>query len=60
MNLFDFNAEVGGFGMSSKSWVFFLMAVPLTMVTIGIWFYIARKKKRRKMREWRKGFICRR
>ncbi|EPE25310.1 Magnesium transport protein CorA, transmembrane region [Glarea lozoyensis ATCC 20868] len=45
MNLFDFNAEGGGFGMSSKFWVFFVMAIPLTMVTIGIWFYISQKKR---------------
>jgi len=47
MNLFAFQGANGsGFQISSQFWIFIALAVPLTVLTVGSWFYIAYKRKR--------------
>lgn len=47
MNLFAFQGPNGsGFQISSQFWIFVALAVPLTVLTVGSWFYIAYKRQR--------------
>jgi hypothetical protein len=49
MNLFAFQGPNGsGFKISSQFWIFIALALPLTVLTVGSWFYIAYKRKRNK------------
>ncbi|CZR51482.1 uncharacterized protein PAC_01358 [Phialocephala subalpina] len=49
MNLFAFQGPNGnGFQISSRFWIFVALTVPLTVLTVGSWFYIAYKRKRNK------------
>jgi len=49
MNLFAFQGPDGpGFQISRQFWIFIALAVPLTIITVGSWFYIAYKRKRNK------------
>jgi len=54
MNLFSFGNDPNnaGFAVSAKVWVFFLLTIPLTALTVGIWFVISRR--RGKVREEQK------
>jgi len=50
MNLFTFQTSDGsGFQISKQFWVFFLMTVPLTLITVGSWAIMARKRKKQKL-----------
>jgi cytochrome c-type biogenesis protein CcmH/NrfF len=54
MNLFAFQGPDGsGFQMSHQFWVFIVLTVPLTLLTVGTWFYVAHKRKRNKKLEER-------
>jgi len=51
MNLFDFREENGTFHISPQFWVYIVATVPLTLVTVGAWYYYKRshdlKRKKR-------------
>jgi len=50
MNLFAFQGADGpGFQISKQFWVFIALTIPLTILTVGSWFYIAHKRKRIKV-----------
>ena len=50
MNLFTFQTSDGsGFQISKQFWVFFLITVPLTLITVGSWAIMARKRKKQKI-----------
>jgi hypothetical protein len=50
MNLFTFQTSDGsGFQISKQFWVFFLITVPLTLITVGSWAIMARKWKKQKL-----------
>ncbi|KAH8592626.1 hypothetical protein B0O99DRAFT_653773 [Bisporella sp. PMI_857] len=52
MNLFSFQtAEGAGFQISGKFWIFALLAVPLTLITVGLWIFMSRKRKRQRKHE---------
>ncbi|KAF9892111.1 hypothetical protein FE257_002517 [Aspergillus nanangensis] len=47
MNLFDFNGpNDSGFTISNKFWIFVVIAVPLTLLTVGSWYFITRRRLR--------------
>jgi hypothetical protein len=49
MNLFSFQGTDGkGFEVSQQFWVFVALSVPLTILTLGSWFYISYKRRRNK------------
>jgi hypothetical protein len=48
MNLFTFQTSNGsGFQISRQFWVFVVLTVPLTILTVGSWFVITNRKKKR-------------
>ncbi|KAL2844546.1 hypothetical protein BJY01DRAFT_263842 [Aspergillus pseudoustus] len=48
MNLFDFGDE-GNLEISHHFWIFIVLAVPLTVLTVGSWYWL--KRRRQKQRE---------
>jgi hypothetical protein len=49
MNLFSFQtAEGTGFRISKSFWIFVVITLPLTFVTVGSWIIMARRHKKRK------------
>ncbi|KAL3455340.1 hypothetical protein BJX64DRAFT_272630 [Aspergillus heterothallicus] len=48
MNLFDFGAD-GSLEISHHFWIFVVLALPLTLLTVGSWYWLTRR--RRLMRE---------
>ncbi|KAH6629840.1 hypothetical protein C7974DRAFT_194269 [Boeremia exigua] len=49
MNLVDFNAESRNLVVSSQFWLYFVISVPLTVVTLACW--------RCRMQRYRKGYV---
>ncbi|OJJ06554.1 hypothetical protein ASPVEDRAFT_56153 [Aspergillus versicolor CBS 583.65] len=47
MNLFDYS-KTGSFEISPQFWIFVVIAVPLTAVTVGSWYWFSRRKERSK------------
>jgi hypothetical protein len=55
MNLFVFQPPGGaGFAVSRQFWVFVLLAVPLTLLTLGSWYLFSRRRKQQKEERRRK------
>jgi hypothetical protein len=50
MNLFVYNQETHKTQVSKEFWIYVATFVPLTMLTLGIWFYLSRSAKRRRER----------
>jgi hypothetical protein len=51
MNLFTFQAPDGsGFAISKQFWIFVLLTVSLTLITVGSWTAMARKRRKQKIR----------
>lgn len=54
MNLFDYG-PAGDFKISHQFWIFIVIAVPLTVMTVGSWYWFSRRrqllKNRRRMKE---------
>ncbi|KUJ23542.1 uncharacterized protein LY89DRAFT_185482 [Mollisia scopiformis] len=49
MNLFTFQTSPGsGFKVSRQFWVFLLITIPLTFVTVGSWMFVARRRQKQK------------
>ncbi|KAL5341596.1 hypothetical protein BJX70DRAFT_395660 [Aspergillus crustosus] len=49
MNLFDFNdSKHDDFTVSSKFWIFFAAAVPLTCLTLGFWYLLTKHRQQAK------------
>ncbi|KAF4634108.1 hypothetical protein G7Y89_g4004 [Cudoniella acicularis] len=48
MNLFTFGSDPTNpsFGVSKQFWVFFMLTVPLTILTVGIWFLFSHRRKK--------------
>jgi hypothetical protein len=54
MNLFAFQSSDGpGFQISKQFWIFIVLTVPLTILTVGSWFFIAHKRRRDKVAQAR-------
>ncbi|KAE8450330.1 hypothetical protein EG329_006758 [Mollisiaceae sp. DMI_Dod_QoI] len=52
MNLFTFQTSKGsGFQVSKQFWIFFLLTIPLTVITVGSWIFAARRRRKQKNRE---------
>ena len=49
MNLFTFETAQGsGFQISAQFWIFLILSVPLTLLTVGAWFIIVRKRNKKR------------
>jgi hypothetical protein len=49
MNLFTFQkSSGGGFSISQQFWLFIVLAVPLTILTIGSWYWFSYKRRPKK------------
>ena len=46
MSFFNFDQELGSWKMSGWIWVYFVIAVPLTVMTIAVWVWGARVWRR--------------
>lgn len=52
MNLFSFgNPQGHDFVVSKRIWVFFLLAVPLTLLTLGTWRFFTEKERKERGRQ---------
>jgi hypothetical protein len=52
MNLFAFSSADGPtFQVSKQFWVFMVLTIPLTFVTVGSWVFMARRRRNERMRE---------
>lgn len=49
MNLFDFDNNTGRFKSSPDLWLFFVLAVPLTILTLGLGWYFDREGRKAKV-----------
>lgn len=57
MNLFSFGnipKEELGFTISKKIWLYFMLAVPLTVLTLGLWYFFSKRAQDRRAQERRK------
>ncbi|KAL3494903.1 hypothetical protein BJX62DRAFT_222935 [Aspergillus germanicus] len=45
MNFFDFG-ESGNLEISHHFWIFIILAVPLTVVTVGSWYWLVQRRKK--------------
>jgi hypothetical protein len=50
MNFFDFG-EDGNLEISHHFWIFIILAVPLTVVTVGSWYWLVRRRKKLRERQ---------
>jgi Mg2+ and Co2+ transporter CorA len=58
MNLFEFQSPDGsGFQISNQFWVYFLITIPLTFLTVGSWMVMARKRKKQKLLDQEKELL---
>jgi hypothetical protein len=48
MNLFVFNAQTATIRIANDFWIYIAFSIPLTFLTVGYWFLLARKSKRRR------------
>jgi hypothetical protein len=49
MNLFTFQSSPdSGFEVSHQFWLFFVFTIPLTFLTVGSWYWMARRRKKQK------------
>ncbi|KAI9862934.1 MAG: hypothetical protein M1813_004107 [Trichoglossum hirsutum] len=50
MNLFTFQNPSGGsgFAISRQFWVFIVLVVPLTVLTLGLWYWFSKRKSSKK------------
>lgn len=46
VSMFDWSAESGSAVATQWLWVFFIVAAPLTIVVLGIWYVLAKRKER--------------
>ncbi|KAH7163590.1 hypothetical protein B0J13DRAFT_538875 [Dactylonectria estremocensis] len=53
MTFFDWNSEGGGVVVSGYVWVYALVAVILTLLTMGAWYYFAIFRPRRRGQNWK-------
>jgi hypothetical protein len=52
MNLFAFqSADSSNFQISKQFWIFIVLTVPLTLITVGSWIVMARKRRRQRIKE---------
>ncbi|RAH41868.1 uncharacterized protein BO95DRAFT_372208, partial [Aspergillus brunneoviolaceus CBS 621.78] len=52
MNLFDFDGgEKGSFTISKQFWIFVILAVPLTLLTLASWYVVARQTRKARERK---------
>ncbi len=52
MNLFTFQTASGsGFAISEQFWIFIVIAVPLTVATMGLWLIMSRRRKKQRIQE---------
>jgi len=52
MNLFTFQTSDGsGFAISEQFWVFFIVTIPLTLITVGSWAIMTRKRRKQKKKD---------
>jgi hypothetical protein len=50
MNLFVYDQATHNVQVSKEFWIYVATVVPLTMLTLGIWFFLSRSAKRRRER----------
>ncbi|KAL9636455.1 MAG: hypothetical protein Q9204_002251 [Flavoplaca sp. TL-2023a] len=52
-NLFSYSGSGphGGFRVSPQFWIFVVLAIPLTLVTIGCWFFYSQRTKKLKVKK---------
>jgi preprotein translocase subunit YajC len=50
MNLFVFDQQTHKIQVSLEFWIYVAAFVPLTMLTLGIWFFLSRSAKQRRER----------
>lgn len=48
MNLLTFQTSTSTIAFAKDFWIFIAIAVPLTLLTLGIWFFATRLEKRNK------------
>ena len=48
MNLLTFQTSTSTIVFAKDFWIFIAIAVPLTLLTLGIWFFATRLEKRKK------------
>lgn len=46
MNLFNFDDATGNFVISGQFWIFVVLAVPLTLLTLGTWYVFTRRRRK--------------
>ncbi|KAL5363349.1 hypothetical protein BJX96DRAFT_177989 [Aspergillus floccosus] len=46
MNLFDFDNSSRGFSISTQFWIFPVIAIPLTLLTLGTWYWLTKRRLR--------------
>jgi prolipoprotein diacylglyceryltransferase len=52
MNLFTFQTSDGsGFAISKQFWIFVLLTVSLTLITVGSWMIVSRRRQKKKLRD---------
>lgn len=48
MNLFYFNASTSTMKVGKDFWVFIALALPLTVCTIGFWFFLSHRQEKKR------------
>jgi hypothetical protein len=48
MNLFVFNQRTNRIQISTDFWIYVATFVPLTLLTLGLWFVLSRKTKQKR------------
>ena len=52
MNLFAFQSADGSdFQVSKQFWVFIVLTIPLTFITVGSWVVMARRRRQQRIKE---------
>ena len=54
MNLLSFQTTTSTIVFAKDFWIFIAIAVPLTLLTLGIWFFATRLEKRAKRKAMEK------
>jgi cytochrome oxidase assembly protein ShyY1 len=58
MNLFDFDNSNHGFSISYQFWIFVVIAVPLTLLTLGTWYLLTKRRlEEMKKKKQEKGMV---